>query len=205
MSDDNSKLTRRRVLGGLATVGAAGAIGGAGTMAYFSDTEESTGNSVSAGTMDLNINGDDSAVTTLDVADKAPGDSGSESHSISNSGTVDGVVDVLFSSASNNEGDTSDAEGDTSSPGDLGGVLEVDVYLDDDGDTSSTGDQTVAGSGTFDSVFDGSEADANHPLPAGGSSNLVIEWEIPTTAGNDIQGDSVSGDISVELGQVSSQ
>lgn len=196
MSDDNTYgLTRRRVLGGLATVGAASAAAGAGTMAYFSDTEESTDNTVSAGTLDLKADGGDSAVTTVNVSDVAPGESGSDSTSLSNSGSIDGSVDLVFGSASNSEGDNPESEGDTSSPGDLGGVLEVTVSVG----------STQVRSGTFNSVFDGTEADANVALASGGSKDLTIDWSLPSSAGNDIQGDSVSGDITIELNQTDGQ
>ena len=55
---------------------------GAGTYAYFSDTESSTGNTLTAGTLDLNIDGGDIAVTTFDVSDVAPGDNGTASSTL---------------------------------------------------------------------------------------------------------------------------
>jgi predicted ribosomally synthesized peptide with SipW-like signal peptide len=58
MSDDNSdswsiQLNRRNVLGTLGTVGAASALGGAGTMAWLNDTESFDGNVVTAGELNL--------------------------------------------------------------------------------------------------------------------------------------------------------
>ena len=53
MNGKDIELTRRRVLGGAATIGAASAAAGAGTFAYFSDTESSTGNTVDAGTLNI--------------------------------------------------------------------------------------------------------------------------------------------------------
>jgi len=69
MSDNNIELTRRRVLGGIATVGAASAAVGAGTFAAFSDTQESTGNTISAGTLDL----ESDITTSLSLTDLKPG------------------------------------------------------------------------------------------------------------------------------------
>jgi alternate signal-mediated exported protein len=55
-NDDNGiRLTRRRLLGGVAATGAATAGLGAGTYALYSDSEQSTGNTVSSGTLDLSL------------------------------------------------------------------------------------------------------------------------------------------------------
>ncbi|MFC1860572.1 TasA family protein [Chloroflexota bacterium] len=50
-----------------------GLVGG-GTWAYFSDVEVSTGNVLSAGTLDLTVNGGNSDVVMLTLNDKIPGD-----------------------------------------------------------------------------------------------------------------------------------
>ncbi|RBI61726.1 hypothetical protein DMJ13_13605 [halophilic archaeon] len=55
MSDDKFDLTRRKALLGLGGIGAGAALGGAGTMAYFNDTEKSKNNTVTAGKLDLKI------------------------------------------------------------------------------------------------------------------------------------------------------
>jgi len=48
-------LSRRKVLGGLTTIGVAGAAAGFGTSAYFSDTETFNNNSLVAGELDLKV------------------------------------------------------------------------------------------------------------------------------------------------------
>jgi predicted ribosomally synthesized peptide with SipW-like signal peptide len=53
--EDGIGLSRRRVLAGITTVGVAGAMGGAGTMAFFSDEEEFTNNQLTAGSLDLKV------------------------------------------------------------------------------------------------------------------------------------------------------
>ena len=47
--------SRRKLLGSVATLGAAGAIGGAGTMAFFSDEEEFANNQLTAGELDMKV------------------------------------------------------------------------------------------------------------------------------------------------------
>lgn len=50
-------VTRRRLLAGVVAAGVAGAGAGAGTMAYFEDSETSDGNTVQAGTLNLEFGG----------------------------------------------------------------------------------------------------------------------------------------------------
>lgn len=195
-NDDYVNLTRRKVLGGLAAIGAAGAAAGAGTMAAFSDTEQSANNTVSAGTLNLTAGGNDgTGTTTVTMSGVAPGDSNTGSSTLANTGSVDGSVDLVFGTAVNDEGENPESETETSASGDLGAVLEVTV---------SVGGTQIR-SGTFDSVFDGTEADANVPLAAGNSKDLTVDWTLPSSASNDVQGDGVSGDITVELNQEDSQ
>jgi predicted ribosomally synthesized peptide with SipW-like signal peptide len=56
-NDDRGQfgISRRKLLGSVATLGAAGAIGGAGTMAFFSDEEEFANNQLTAGELDLKV------------------------------------------------------------------------------------------------------------------------------------------------------
>ncbi|MDS0223138.1 CalY family protein [Haloarcula sp. S1AR25-5A] len=89
MSDKSIELTRRRVLGGIATVGAASAAAGAGTFAYFSDEETSTGNTIQAGTVDLGspeTSGSQSLGTDL-----APGDNFTIQIETTYNGSIDDV------------------------------------------------------------------------------------------------------------------
>ena len=83
MTDDNRlyDLSRRKVLGGLATMGAAGAGAGLGTSAYFSDEESFDGNELVAGELDLFVDYE----TSVDQG-SATGETGSTT----GSGTIDG-------------------------------------------------------------------------------------------------------------------
>jgi predicted ribosomally synthesized peptide with SipW-like signal peptide len=58
MTDDNTgrlNLSRRKLLGSVATIGAAGAVGGAGSMAFFRDEENLANNQLTAGELDMKI------------------------------------------------------------------------------------------------------------------------------------------------------
>ena len=56
---------------------------GAGTVAYFSDTETSTNNTFTAGTLDIGL-----SPTTIDWTNKKPGDTGTNTQTITNNGTL---------------------------------------------------------------------------------------------------------------------
>jgi predicted ribosomally synthesized peptide with SipW-like signal peptide len=59
MTDDNKpttySLSRRKTLAGLGAIGLASAGAGLGTSAFFSDTESFTGNTLTAGTLDMSV------------------------------------------------------------------------------------------------------------------------------------------------------
>ena len=186
------------------------ALVGAGTWAYFSDTETSANNSLTAGTLDLNVDGGDAAVTTFSVTGKAPGDSGSGSTTLASAGNLSGELDVAFS-AITNTGGTSGEFGD--STGNLGGVAQIAVYIDvDSSGTWTSGDIGLKSNGTTYNhptaldyaVIDnyGSDSfDAVETMAASASDDFIILWQIPTSAGNNIQGDSVSFDVTFTLEQ----
>ncbi len=55
MTEDTSGLSRRKLLGSVATIGGAAALGGAGSVAFFSDREEFANNRLVAGSLDLKV------------------------------------------------------------------------------------------------------------------------------------------------------
>ncbi len=76
---------------------------GIGTWAYFSDTETSTGNQMTAGTLDLKTDDADGVNQTLFAINMQPGDIvGSENITLKNAGsTVGATVDLAFSYVEN--------------------------------------------------------------------------------------------------------
>jgi predicted ribosomally synthesized peptide with SipW-like signal peptide len=224
MSDNDDSgfdLTRRKVLGGLATVGAASAAAGAGTFALFSDTESSTDNVIQAGTLDLKAEDGDSAVTTFDLSTKAPGDSGTARTNVSNAGSLDGYLAFTVGDATNTEptprpdpekNADPDLEGGTST-GELGKWLSLEMGFVGDGNSLGSDaavDGYLTGSGSPFPNTGGMEKvrfNDNEKLPAtdgsgnDGKRDFVVEWEIDEDAGNEIQGDEVEVDLTFELMQ----
>jgi len=183
-----------------------------GTWAYFSDVETSVDNSLTAGTLDLNIDGVNEAVTTFSESAVAPGDSGSGSSTLSNVGSMGGELGITFSAITNTPGaGGGEYEGGT---GELGGVAEIAVYLDiDQSGTFTDGDIGLDAAidttylfaaglqwNTIDS-YDGITWDAVETMVASAADNFRVEWRVPTSADNTIQGDSVSFDVTFTLEQ----
>jgi spore coat-associated protein N len=182
-----------------------------GTWAYFNDTESSSNNSLTAGTLDLNIEGGDSAVTTFSVDSAVPGDSGSGSDTLANVGDLNGELDIEFSAITNTGGSGGGEFED--GIGNLGAVAEIAAFIDvDQSGTWNSGDIGLKSDGTtyndsvaldYDAIddYDSQTWDAIETLAASSTDDFIIMWRIPAGAGNDIQGDSVSFDIAFIMEQ----
>lgn len=192
-------LTRRKVIISLVVIGVAAAFAGAGTMAFFSDTETSSNNTVSAGTLDMKVNGGDEKVQLLSATNAVPGDTGSNSTKLKNTGSINGSYDVNLSNTLQENG-WNEPENDSAAEKDgsveLGSQLNVTVGIDNDRD------------GDIDNVaYQGPVADAeghmelNETLTAGETDRLIVRYEIPTDAGNEIQSDGALLNVTVNLEQ----
>ena len=183
------------------------------TFAYFSDTESSVDNTLTAGVLDLNIDGGNIAVTTLNVSAAEPGASGSASSTLSNVGSMAGELDIE-TSAVTNTGAVSGTSEYADDSGDLGGVAQIAMYLDIDQSGGVTaGDIGLQSNGTTYDPTGGLNYDVvdNYALEtwnevissmvASASDDIIILWQVPTTADNSIQGDSVEFDITFTLEQ----
>jgi predicted ribosomally synthesized peptide with SipW-like signal peptide len=187
------------------------AISGVGSWAFFSDVENSTDNTLAAGTLDLNWNGtNDSGYKMFNLTNKAPGDNNDSSFSanstvLHNAGTLTGELDISTGNVTNTSGSGgTEYEGGS---GELGGVALMALFVDVDQSNSWTsGDiglknnstlyyhPTALDYQTIDSytnkIWNPGNAGVEQML-AGASDNFIVGWQIPTTAINNIQGDSV--------------
>jgi spore coat-associated protein N len=176
-----------------------GLVGG-GTWAYFSDTEESTGNIFSAGTLDLgldnNPNQDPTGSTsaTFSASDMAPGDVvGSGTLYVYNAGSIDmTTVEISFSLASYGENtpDTVDNYDLTTGTDNLTNMIIAT-------DVKWGGTDVLALEGkSIDELIALGATDLG-TLDADEELDLYIEWTFSDTATNGCQGDSV--DLTVTL------
>lgn len=182
----------RKILIALLGVLLVAALAGAGTFAYFSDTETSTGNSFTAGTLDLTMNSNQTI--PFSFSNMKPGDSGTITYTFTNAGNIDGYLDLENISVVDTEGANPESETNITDPGDLSANMDIAVKLD--GNLVWSG--KLSNWGTAGSLSD-------LLILAGSTRTLEIAWSVSTGVGNDIQGDVVTAGFTAELAQTAGQ
>lgn len=191
----------------LAIIAVVGALGYGATQALFDSEASITGSTFSAGTMTLKIDSDDRgdfynwlstfAAPTNFVTNLYPGYPSHAEHNwqiidLKNEGSLSGNTTIKLEMKT---GTTELADN----------LIFTITY---DGDHNGTFETTVA-SGPL-SAWNGNTypmgaitgANADSGDPTGTLASVKIEWSVPSSAGNDIQGDSVTIDTTFGLTQV---
>lgn len=191
------------ILKSLVIVVAVAAVAGGATWSYFSDTAAITGNTFSTGTLDLVIdsNPSSSVYTWSDgfanpvdpFAKVQPGSTGSQILDIKNVGDVDGIATIKF---------------DTTTWSALGDNLYFTVSYDANHDGTF---ETAVASGslaawnhntyTLGAITSSATTDGTPTAYLGKIASVKIDWSVPTSAGNNIQGKSVKIDTVLGLEQ----
>ena len=208
----------KKILISLSVISVITAIAIGGTMAYFSDTETSENNTFAAGTMDLDINGADIAVRTMNLSDLAPGDDGKGIATLKNSGSLSGELDIAMGTVTNypcTDGKNDGTEYCNANAGTLGANTEMALYVDvDGGGIWTSGDIGLKSDGStytssisldYDNIdnYSGVAWDDVYGglMVNGDQDGFVIDWKVSTDAGNGIQGDALEFDITFTLEQ----
>jgi predicted ribosomally synthesized peptide with SipW-like signal peptide len=187
-----------------------------GLYGYFDDTEESTGNTFTAGTLNLVVVTDGSATCNFTATpggdglngfvvfeNIAPGDYGYIEWTLTNEGNVDGVLTMTAAVGGHenleNEPELNNLAGihNVGGDGDLDDAMTVELFLN--------------GVSIYSGNLDGLEAFLSGP-PAYdedmvgdlGATSLVytLEWEVDgPTVGNEIQSDDATLDMTFTLDQ----
>lgn len=195
------------MLGGIATIGAAGALG-AGTWAEYSD-EETAQLTVEAGTLNLTIDGQDGNKAKVHVGPIEPADSNpdgnifSESFTLENTGTQFGNRQGLrIEHVDSDEGVNNEAETNTDGNGELDDQLEIRVYVTNG---ASKRDYLFGSESSFvdyNSIRGQDSGRGGFPMGPGDTSELVIEGRFKNQANNNAaQGDVLVFDAVVTLYQ----
>ncbi|OHB16925.1 MAG: hypothetical protein A2605_00460 [Candidatus Zambryskibacteria bacterium RIFOXYD1_FULL_39_35] len=219
----------KKILGSVGMLALVGVLVWGATGAFFSDTETSTGNTFTAGAIDLKVdslstyNGESYATTTwgqntpgvditserfFDFADIKPGDSGLTRvslHVINNDAYVCAEVLNLTSDDNTQTEPESTAVLDTDdlTSGELDDQMLWTIWKDTNNDGVQDSGETVLASGNpvngTLAVYDSSTVGG--PLTGATTAYLGVKWELPSTSGNETQTDSLTGDISFTVVQ----
>ncbi len=208
----NTKILMSLLIIGLTAM----AVGGAMTGAYFSDTEESTGNTFTAGELDLTTS---STTMPFSMGSMKPDDYGVGKVTLSNAGTIgDAELDIAISAIANNENSIIEPEEDydnTSDVGELGSELLVVMCLDrDQSGTLTTGDILLFSEGfriqyTSGTIFEpltinyynSTSWDSVANMTESEMDDFVIAYYLPEDIDNSIMTDEVRFNITFTLEQ----
>ena len=173
---------------------------GIGTWAYFSDTETSTGNQLTAGTLDLTTNDANGVTQTLLATNMAPGDTvGPETITLKNTGSVAASsLDLAFSYVES-DGSTNpvDMTADATAA-----MLEVTTL--NYGGSSLLSSVSDGNSNTYKDIEDLKNADLSgldgiDAAPA--SKDFEIAVQLKAETGNDFQADGITVTMTFTLNQ----
>jgi spore coat-associated protein N len=184
----------KKIILSLSAIALVAVVAVSATTALFSDTETSTGNTISAGTLDLSVNGENPVTSKFTLADVKPGDSGSYPLVLANVGSIAAShLYLSVSSLTDTEGANPEPETNIVEPGDLSGVVTVSIK---DG-------ATVLWTGTLTAL----NALPIHTIDVGAlgaspaTKTITLEASIDSGVGNDIMGDISTFNIVAELVQ----
>ncbi|MFH1032651.1 MAG: TasA family protein [Chloroflexota bacterium] len=193
-----------------------GLVGG-GTWAYFSDTEQTATNVLTAGTLDLVLSGG-TAGAVFSMSNVVPGQSDSTGNvTLTKSGSVEARLDIEFSDL--DQTGLNDGSEFADNNGDLGDKVEIAAFLDlnNDGFWSpgdcglnpvTTGNYSYS-AGPSDWVYATlntwkTQSWSGIVASMTGPYKFAVPWKIPgATTGNEIQGDSANFTIFFTLTQAS--
>ena len=185
---------------------------GVGTFAYFSDTATSTGNTWTAGTLVLSESTTGTAVAanmvgagpsingSVQFGLVKPGSSGTITWTLSNTGNVAGTLTMVALTTFGQGGapNAPEAAAETA----LGGVKGLDTGITiwvtrDTTDILGTTAAYVPMSG-LDTALN---LEINKTITIGTPMVYVLNWQVPTSVGNEIQGDTANLNITFTLNQ----
>lgn len=203
----------KKILTSVLTIALVVTIVGGATIANFFDTETSNGNTFTAGSLDLKLDGGDTNVVKFTVANMQPGYQPHGSYNLANVGSLNGFLDIeniVVSSFENGcvEPETQAGDITCDSPGagqgELQNVLNLRLFVDYGKDGWIDAGDKVFFNGKMSTLP--ASFDLNEALNAGADFNIValVDWW-STPEDNLAQGDSVTLDMTFELGQTAAQ
>ncbi len=190
-----------KVLASLLMIGMVAAMAGAGTFAYYVDTETSVGNTFTAGTLDLEVNGENPLSSSFTIENIQPSyaESDPKGINLTNNGTCDGYLSMWMENLVDDDNGLTEPEGHVDTTGGAGeGELSQNLCIviwDDTGAEVYNG--TLA---NFAATHNNSDNQiALGKLTAGQTRSFPVGYYVPSDVGNIIQSDSSTFDVVIDL------
>lgn len=199
----------KNIIKSLVVIVAVAAVAGGATYAYFSDSETSAGNTISAGTIDLKVGGQDDPtvahITQTNIKPAAPWTTQrGQGFTIKNEGSIPGTVTATVKNLVDNENDCTEPELDAgdvtcgAAEGELSGLLIHTQWL-----LNQTPWGAIAPG--FASLKDANGVPVTgvkFHLDAGETKNVYFQLYWDTSSQDNLaQGDGVSYDVEFVLNQ----
>ena len=187
---------------------------GLGTLFYFGAQPAYADDLLTGDRLDLVLNGGNNPLIFNNLQNKAPGDSGDSYAVLKNAGNLPGTLSVQVSQVINIGGNGGSEFEDGC--GDLGDVAEIAPWIDLDrngvfdsgSDIALSADCRTLTTGlqwsTVNSFGGKDWNEALNRMDADQENRFYISWRIPSSAGNNIQGDSFNLSLSFTLKQPAS-
>lgn len=207
---------KRRIFLSLMVIAIAAALVAGATTSYFSDVESANG-TLTAGTLDLRVNDKDGNVALFNLDNIYPGYSTSGYITLSNVGTLSGILKITSVSVENIENGLTEPEieaGDKSDKeGELGDLVKIKLTLQNNRPFSLESPEATEGvdlsGGPFGFYYDGTinglKNLSRDITTLNAKSSVKIKYEITWPDGgqndNKAQGDSCSFTINFSLKQ----
>ena len=170
--------------------------------AYPGDMTDGVADTFVRGTPDLKLGSGDGDAASFAVNGLMPGSSGTQTWTVTNAGSGDGRLTLMGIGVAEGAGATSEPELADESAGidipQLGNCLMAHLFVDtngngrwDEGEADILGTDAVPAA--INTVAEG--YDLGLVLGSGGTARITLTWQMPADAGNRIQGDTLSLDI----------
>jgi len=195
---------KKKLVMGIATGAMAVSLIGGGTYAYFNDVEVNN-SSFAAGTLDINVQGNDTANAIIDVGNLKPGDKMLREFKLNNTGSLD--VSKVFLTSSYEVTDTKR----NNAGADFGDHIKVKILVNDDKreivvletTLSELNKKDVVDRNLLGAILQGE----NDGLRAGTSDDLTVVFEFVDNKQNQnvFQGDSLKLDWTFEAKQTAGE
>ncbi len=170
-----------------------------GTWAYFSDSETSTGNQLTAGTLDLKTDDVDGVTQTLLATNMAPGDAvGPQTITLKNIGSISGANLTLSFSYTENDNSPNPINMSANAT-----AAMIEVTILNYGGSSLLSSVSDNNSNSYKDIEDLKNADLSGQsgINASASKDFEIAVQLRTSTGNDFQADGINVTMSFTLNQ----